>query len=55
MAVRVCPLGRLQDKVLAAPCPCQLCCLRDVVPVHTDEASLQVKGRAWSARQGEGR
>lgn len=43
MAALVRPLGGLQDKVFAAPCSRQLRCLRDIVPVHADEAILRVK------------
>lgn len=55
VAVLVCPPGGLQEEVFAAPCLRQLCRLRNVVPVHTDEAILRVKDRGGSAWEGGGR
>lgn len=51
-AVLVGALRGLQDEVLAAPCPCQLCRLCHVVPVHTDEAILWHRRRPGSAQLG---
>lgn len=53
-APRVCPPGGLQDKVFAAPGPRQLCCLRHVVPIHTDKSVLRGESRVSRAGGGRG-